>query len=52
MVASAFGRKFLGYAFWSSRGEVKRAVASKKGEQFKQRIRWLTRRSVGCTAGC
>jgi group II intron reverse transcriptase/maturase len=46
-VASAFGRKFLGYAFWSSRGEVKRAVAVKARKQFKQRIRWLTRRSGG-----
>lgn len=46
-VASAFGRKFLGYSFWSSRGEVKRAVAVKARKQFKQRIRWLTRRSGG-----
>lgn len=48
-VASAFGRKFLGYAFWSCRGEVKRAVAVKARQQFKQRIRRLTRRSIGCS---
>ncbi|MGH8602509.1 MAG: group II intron reverse transcriptase/maturase [Gammaproteobacteria bacterium] len=46
-VASAFNRKFLGYALWSLRGEVKRAVSYKAQKQFKQRIRWLTRRSCG-----
>ncbi len=47
-VASAFGRKFLGYALWMARtGEVKRAVAKKALETFKQRIRQLTRRSGG-----
>jgi len=47
-VASVFGRKFLGYCFrrWSG-GEVKRAVAPKALATFKQRIRWLTRRSGG-----
>jgi group II intron reverse transcriptase/maturase len=46
-VASAFGRKFLGYAFWCARDEVKRAVSQKAQKQFKQRIRQLTRRSCG-----
>lgn len=46
-VASAFGRKFLGYALWASRGEAKRAVSYKARKQFKLRIRWLTRRSGG-----
>lgn len=47
-VASAFGRKFLGYAFWPApKGEVKRKVASQALETFKQRIRELTRRSGG-----
>lgn len=46
-VASAFGRKFLGYAFWGSPSGVKRAVAVKARKQFKQRIRQLTRRSGG-----
>jgi len=47
-VALASGRKFLGYAFWyGPGGEVKRAVAAKAKETFKQRIRQLTRRSGG-----
>jgi RNA-directed DNA polymerase len=46
-VASAFGRKFLGYALWTARSEVKRAVSYKAQKQFKQKIRWLTRRSCG-----
>jgi group II intron reverse transcriptase/maturase len=46
-VASAFGRKFLGYAFWASPKGVKRAVAVKARERFKQCIRWFTRRSGG-----
>ena len=46
-VASAFGRKFLGYAFWCARDEVRRAVSHKAQKQFKQRIRQLTRRSCG-----
>ncbi|MGY3306200.1 RNA-directed DNA polymerase [Pseudomonas sp. PvR086] len=46
-VASAFGRKFLGYELWSARGEVKRAASYKAQKQFKQRIRWYTRRSCG-----
>lgn len=47
-VASAFGRKFLGYSLWAApKGEVKRAVSIKAREAFKQRIRQLTRRSGG-----
>lgn len=47
-VDSAFGRKFLGYELWMARaGEVKRAVAKKALETFKQRIRQLTGRSGG-----
>ncbi len=46
-VVSAFGRKFLGYELWSARGEVRRAVSYKAQKQFKQRIRWFTRRSCG-----
>ncbi len=47
-VASAFGRKFLGYELWSAKGkEVKCAVARKALHNFKARIRQLTRRSGG-----
>lgn len=47
-VASAFGRKFLGYDFWlSTRGEVRRGVASKAQQTFKSRIRQLTSRNGG-----
>ena len=51
-VASAFGRKFLGYALWVARGkEVKCAVAKKVLDNFKARIRQLTRRSGGRSMG-
>ncbi|MFG6417392.1 group II intron reverse transcriptase/maturase, partial [Roseateles sp. DC23W] len=47
-VCSAFGRKFLGYELWVSKGrEVKCAVASKALGNFKARIRELTSRSGG-----
>jgi group II intron reverse transcriptase/maturase len=47
-VASAFGRKFLGYCLWAGPGgEVKRAVAGTAIVAFKQRIRQLTRRNGG-----
>lgn len=47
-VASVFGRKFLGYSLWLARGgEVRRKVAVKPLEMFKQRIRELTRRTCG-----
>jgi RNA-directed DNA polymerase len=47
-IASAFGRKFLGYGFWlSAQGEVKRWVASKALQTFKNRVRQLTSRNGG-----
>lgn len=47
-VASAFGRKFLGFSFWvAPGGDVKRGTARHALAIFKQRIRWLTRRSRG-----
>lgn len=47
-VCSAFGRKFLGYELWVAKGrEVKCAVAHKAVDNFKARIRQLTRRSIG-----
>ncbi len=47
-VGSVFGRKFLGYALWVVKGrEVKCAVAHKAMDNFKARIRQLTRRSGG-----
>ncbi|MNR15007.1 Group II intron, maturase-specific domain [compost metagenome] len=49
-VASAFGRKFLGYALWlAPDDEVRRGVSMKARETFKQRVRQLTRRSGGCS---
>jgi len=51
-VASAFGRKFLGYELWVAKGqEVKCAVAHKALDTFKARIRQLTRRSSGRSMG-
>ncbi|WP_099788909.1 group II intron reverse transcriptase/maturase, partial [Massilia eurypsychrophila] len=47
-VASAFGRKFLGYSLWVAKGKVvKLKVADKPLATFKQRIRELTKRTVG-----
>jgi RNA-directed DNA polymerase len=47
-VASVFGRKFLGYALWLGPGQVvKYAVAEKPRQDFKARIRQITRRSGG-----
>jgi group II intron reverse transcriptase/maturase len=47
-VACVYGRKFLGYCLWRSAGdEVKRAVAGKAVDAFKQRIRQITRRTCG-----
>ena len=47
-VASALGRKFLGYALWMAKGrEVKCAVARKAVDNFKAGIRQRTRRSGG-----
>lgn len=47
-VGSVFGRKFLGYELWLAKGrEVKCAVAGKAMDNFKARIRQLSRRSGG-----
>jgi RNA-directed DNA polymerase len=47
-VGSALRRKFLGYELWVAKGrEVKCAVAHKAVDNFKARIRQLTRRSGG-----
>ncbi|HLZ77821.1 MAG TPA: group II intron reverse transcriptase/maturase [Sphingomonas sp.] len=47
-VASVFGRRFLGYAFWVAPGRVvKRRVADKAIKAFKDRIRELTPRLTG-----
>ncbi len=47
-VASAFGRKSLGYGFWlTSDGKIRRWVARKALQTFKQRIRKLTTRNGG-----
>jgi len=47
-VASVFGRKFLGYAFWvAPGGVVKRRGADKAIKAFKDRIRDLTLRVTG-----
>jgi len=45
-VASAFGRRFLGYGLWVAKGGgIKRRVADKPMATFRQRVRQLTRRS-------
>lgn len=46
-VASVWGRKFLGYSLRGSKSEVKLAVASQALDKLRDRIRQLTRRSVG-----
>jgi RNA-directed DNA polymerase len=47
-VASVFGRKYLGYAFWAAPGGViKRKVAAKPLTAFKRNIRQLTHRNGG-----
>lgn len=44
-VTCALGRKFLGFSFWAAPGGVvKRSVAAKALQTFKQGVRWLTRR--------
>ena len=51
-VASALGRKFLGYELWMSRSqEVRSAVAHKAQRSFKARIRRITARSSGKSLG-
>lgn len=47
-VASALGRKFLGYSFWVAKGgKIKCRVADKAQDAFKWRVRQRTRRTVG-----
>lgn len=46
-VAAVWGRKFLGYCFWVSKDEVKRAAASQALDKLRERIRQLTRRTRG-----
>jgi RNA-directed DNA polymerase len=47
-VARVWDRKFLGYSFWVAKGrEVKRRVAPKALDGFKERIRQITRRNGG-----
>lgn len=47
-VATAWGRKFLGYALWAApEGQVKLAVAKEAVQRYKQRIRQMTRRQTG-----
>ena len=49
-VASAVGRKFLGYALWTApKSEAKRTVPKKVLETF--RHRQVIRRSGGCSIG-
>lgn len=49
-VASAFGRKFLGYELWLKDGKkVMRAVSGKALETYRQKIRQLTRRMGGAS---
>jgi group II intron reverse transcriptase/maturase len=51
-VASALGGKFLGYSLWQGpRDEIKRAVAIKAREAFKQRVRRMTKRNGGRSMG-
>ena len=45
--ALAEERKFLGFAFYATKGEARCKVASKPLQAFKRRIRQLTRRTVG-----
>lgn len=47
-VASAFGRKFLGFSLWvAPKGAIKCGVAARPLAKYKQRIRQLTRRACG-----
>jgi RNA-directed DNA polymerase len=47
-VGDVWGRKFLGYCFWTtSQGEVRRAVAEQALQRYKQRLRQITRRQSG-----
>jgi RNA-directed DNA polymerase len=47
-VASARDRKFLGFSFWfGSKREVRRRVAPESLKRMKNRVRQLTRRTIG-----
>lgn len=47
-IAPAFDRKLLGYSFWVAPGKtVKRRVANKALDAMKEKVRILTRRTVG-----
>jgi hypothetical protein len=47
-ITRVFGRKFLGYALWQTRGgDVRRAAPTKALQAFKLRVRQLTQRSGG-----
>ena len=47
-VATAWGRKFLGYCLWAApQKQVKLAVAGEAVRRYKQRIRQMTRRQTG-----
>ena len=46
-VAKATERKFLGFSFYRYKGQVKRCVARKAVQAYKDRVRQLTRRSGG-----
>ncbi len=46
-VAPVFGRKFLGYSLWRHQDEVKRSVATKALDSFKEKIRQITHRTGG-----
>lgn len=47
-VARAKDRQFLGYTFWvSSKGEIRRTIASKALDAMKQRVRRMTSRMRG-----
>jgi RNA-directed DNA polymerase len=47
-VASAFGRKFLGFSLWrAANGAIQRLVADKPRAAFERRVRQLTARNTG-----
>lgn len=46
-VAPVWGRKFLGYQLYRTRGEVRRGVSAKALATFKERVRRITRRVRG-----
>lgn len=49
-VAEVWGRKFLGYCFWTTfQGEVRCAVSAPALDKLRERIRRLTRRTAGCS---